>query len=284
MRIKTFGWRNAKLDQITRIEQGFIALGHELVDENPDIIYCNNDFYDEPLKYSESYPKAKKILNVLDLQIGNGFYDLNKLKEQLLRADYVTCISDFVKNEIKERLDIEATNIGNPIKDVFVIPDFKKENDFMIVGRNCDLNKRAYLFEEMLNLPESMGRTYAVVGSEPLPSSRKGWFGVLDDNQLNELYNLTKFIICPSKREGLNLVMIEALITSIPIVANDMTTSYLVPEIFTCDPTPEAFNDKVKELEKDYENYRKLAKEWGDKYFIQYNKNTIAQNIMNVIN
>lgn len=282
MRIKTFGWRNSQLDQITRVEQGFISLGHELVDENPDIIYCNNDFYDEPLKYSESYPGAKKIFNVLDLQIGNGFYDLNKLKEQLLRADFVTCISEFVKNEIKEFLNIDATNIGNPIKDVSIIVGLPKQNDFIIVGRNADKNKRGYIFEQMLSLPDNKDKTFAVIGSEPLPHTADGWVGVLNDKDLNEMYNFTKFVICPSKREGLNLVMIEALITSIPIVAKDMTTSYLVPEIFTCEPTAEAFNDKVRQLEENYSSFRALALEYGMRYAKEYNKNTIAQNIINL--
>ncbi len=283
MRIKTFGWRNSQLDQISRIESGFTILNNEIVTDNPDIIYCNNDFYDEPLKYSESYPNAKKIFNVLDLQTDNVNYDLNKLKEQLVRADYVTCISDFVKNEIKQFLNIDATNIGNPIKDVFEIPEIDKLNDFIIIGRNSDKNKRGYLFEELLSLPDSVNKTFAVIGSEPLPHASDGWIGVLNDKDLNEMYNLTKFVICPSKREGLNLVMIEALITSIPIVTKDMTTSYLVPDIFTCEPNVESINNKVKELEADYTTFRKLAKEWGNKYSIEYNKVKIAQNIINIL-
>jgi len=42
LRIKTFGWRSQNLDQISRIEESLISLGHQIVEENPDFIYSHD--------------------------------------------------------------------------------------------------------------------------------------------------------------------------------------------------------------------------------------------------
>lgn len=285
LKIKTFGWRNALLDQISRIEDGFRELGHEIVDQNPDIIYCNNDFYDEPLEYSKRYPSAKKIFNVLDLQIGNPLYDLNKLDNQLKQADFVTCISDFVKNDIKNFLKIDAINIGNPIKDIIYNPNIIKTVDYLIVGRNRDNNKRAYIFEDLLKLNESQNRIYGVVGPEPLPSSTRGWLGILNDSDLSEVYNLSKYVICCSLREGLNLVIGEACQASIPLIASDMTTclEWNMPE-FVVQPNSLSIAKKILEIESQgYNKYLDISLDYGRKWHKRLNKKQIAKNILQVL-
>ena len=55
--IKTFGWRNQTLDQISRIDQGLQAIGCSFVDESPDIVYSNNDMYDDILEYAQNQKK-----------------------------------------------------------------------------------------------------------------------------------------------------------------------------------------------------------------------------------
>ena len=42
LKIKIFGWRNKNLDQISRIEEALISLGHQIVEENPDFIYSHD--------------------------------------------------------------------------------------------------------------------------------------------------------------------------------------------------------------------------------------------------
>ncbi len=282
MKIKTFGWRRQYLDQISRIEEGFLALGHELVEENPDLIYCNNDFYDDALDYAKKYPNALRIFNILDLQLHNPSFDFKKLQYQL-EFGITTCISETVKREIKEYLNIDAINIGNPIKDIECRPEIKKEIDYLIVGRLRDKNKRANLFEQLLMLPENTGKTYAAVGSEPLPMISSGYLGILSDKDLEEVYNMTKFVICCSKREGLNLPMLEAFITSVPIVCYDMSTCWeFVPMCFRCDSTAQSINEKIKEINKKYEYYRSIALEYGKMYKKQFNKVKIARNILDV--
>ena len=69
MRIKSLGWTNKNLDQISRINCGFQELEHILVeDEDCDFIFCNDSSeYNLAIEYKNKYPNAKLILNVLDI-------------------------------------------------------------------------------------------------------------------------------------------------------------------------------------------------------------------------
>lgn len=283
IKIKTFGWQNGILGQISMINEGLKNIGIELSDEEPNILYKNEDFYDEVIEFTN---KCKKkpfcIFNILDLQLGNPRYDLNKLKEQLLFADAITCISETVKKEIKQYLDLDAVNIGNPIRDITYNPEIKKEIDFLIVGRNSDPNKRATIFESLLW--NNSGRTFAVAGPEPLPHIRDGYLGVLKNHELNEIYNMSKFVICCSKREGLLLTIPEACCGgAIPLIASDMSTAkeWDLPT-FTVEPNVESINNKVKELENDYKFYQEIALSYGNGFREKFNKNQIAKNILEV--
>jgi len=77
MKIKTFGFRKSPLDQLSRIDKGFLELGHELTDNNPDLVYSNNDMYDDVLEFASKQKELPFIiLNVLDVQDNNPHYPL----------------------------------------------------------------------------------------------------------------------------------------------------------------------------------------------------------------
>ena len=77
-KFKIFGWANSQLDQISRIKEGLLNEGQLLDDENPDIVYSNNDMYDDILYFaSQQNKKPKIILNVLDLQLNNSYQEYN---------------------------------------------------------------------------------------------------------------------------------------------------------------------------------------------------------------
>ncbi len=112
MRIKTFGWRNKNLDQISRIEEGLLSLEHQITSDDPEIIYCNDStVYSEGESLKNLYPNSKLIFNVLDIPphcldygkfnlskyayIHNPYgrtFNINELKRNLSKADIVTCI------------------------------------------------------------------------------------------------------------------------------------------------------------------------------------------------
>ena len=90
----------------------------------------------------------------------------------------------------------------------------------------------------------------------------------------------------PSKAEGLGLPMIEGMICgSVPITCSDnLTAKEFSPPDFICEPNKKSIIKKIEELDEDYENKRKLALEFGKKYKIQFDKKTIAKNIINIFN
>src|SRR3990167_10385976 len=63
VKIKLFGYRGP-ICILPEMEKEFVFQGHEIVEENPDIIYDNNGFFETAIEYSTKYPKAKKIFNL----------------------------------------------------------------------------------------------------------------------------------------------------------------------------------------------------------------------------
>jgi len=112
------------------------------------------------------------------------------------------------------------------------------------------------------------------------------YLNVVPDSELNRLYNSSKYVLLPSKNEGIGLSMIEGMICgAIPITcADNLTAKEFSPPDFICDPNAQSITNKVEELEKDYKEKRRLALEFGKKYKTQFNKKTIATNIINIFN
>jgi glycosyltransferase involved in cell wall biosynthesis len=281
--IKTFGWRNQTLDQISRIDQGLKTLGCSFVEESPEIVYSNNDMYDDILDYARNQKnKPFIILNVLDLQIGNSEYNLTKVKEQLSQADAITCISETVKKQIKNELNLNSTVIYNPVKDIVHDPKVGKSIPFLYVGRANDARKRFSLIKEVFKGYEEINQTLVICGSE---NPNFGIYtGILADKDLDLLYNSCKFLLLPSSFEGLGLPMIEAMLAgSIPITCNDNPTAIeLCPQEFICDPDPKSFMTKLLEISKDYTKFQKISLEYAEKYKVLMNKNTVAEKIINI--
>ena len=103
---------------------------------------------------------------------------------------------------------------------------------------------------------------------------------------LNELYNSTKYVLLPSKAEGIGLPMIEGMICgAIPITCSDnLTAKEFSPLDFICEPNAQSIVNKIEELDKDYATKRKIALEFGKKYKTQFDKKTIAKNIIDIFN
>ena len=112
------------------------------------------------------------------------------------------------------------------------------------------------------------------------------YLGIIKDEELNKLYNSTKYVLLPSMAEGLGLPMIEGMVCgSIPVTCSDnLTAKEFSPSDFICEPNAQSIINKIEELEKDYENKRKIALDLGKKYKLQFDKKTIAKNIINIFN
>jgi glycosyltransferase involved in cell wall biosynthesis len=282
MKFKIFGWRNPQLDQISRIEEGLINNGCELDGNDPDIVYSNNDMYDDILDFANRQNKKPKIiLNVLDLQLNNPTYNLNKIKHQLLQADVVTCISETVKKQIYNAIGLNSHVVYNPIKDI-QYNETNKDLPFLYVGRANDSRKRFSLIRESLSDFEQINEGLVICGSENPYFGR--YIGIVDNETLNHLYNISKFLLLPSSFEGLGLPMIEAMVGGcIPITCSDNETAIeFSPQEFICNPDPDSFINKLIELNNNYSNYQQIAIEYGKKYSLSMNKNQIAKNIISL--
>ena len=272
--------------QIPRIKEGMKELGHVITKESPDIIYSNDPRgYDESLFLKKKYPKAVLIFNFLDIpwHMPNIEKQTESLvKNYFFKANAVSVISFKVQKDLAKFYNKKIHVIYNPIKDVYFDNKIKKNKMFLFVGRANDPVKRIKLIHESLvKIPNAL-ENLMICGSQN-PGFGK-YLGVVKDEKLNELYNSTKFILLPSKAEGIGLPMIEGMICgSLPITCSDnLTAKEFSPLDFICEPNAISMVKKIEELEKDYEKKRKIALNFGEKYKIQFNKKNIAKNIINI--
>ena len=117
------------------IKEGFIKLGHEISNNNPDLIFANDPMgYQDATFLKMQYPKAQLILNVLDIPWHFSNIE-NQIKTMIKRffskADNVTAISFKVKKDLAKFFDPNTREkievIYNPIQDVNYDKKIKKK-------------------------------------------------------------------------------------------------------------------------------------------------------------
>ena len=274
--------------QIPRIKEGMEALGHVLSEESPDLIYSNDPRgYNKALLLKKKYPKAYLILNFLDMpwHISNIQKQTELLvKNYFLKADVITTISFKVKKDIDKFYDKEIHVIYNPIKDVYFDENIKKNNIFFYVGRAFDPVKRFNIVRESLLKIKDGEKNIKICGSQN--PNFGDYLGIVKDQDLNELYNSSQYILLPSVNEGIGLPMIEGMICgAVPITCSDnLTAKEFSPPDFICKPDAQSIVNKIEELNKNYNYKRELALKFGEKYKIQFDKRTIAKNIIEIFN
>jgi len=272
------------------IKEGFIKLGHEISNNNPDLIFANDPMgYQDATFLKMQYPKARLILNVLDIpwhfpNIENQIKTM--IKRFFSKADNVTAISFKVKKDLAKFFDPNTREkievIYNPIQDVNYDKKIKKNNSFLYIGRANDPIKRFNLVRESLSKIKEGNKNIIVCGIEN--PNFGNYLGHVSNEKLNILYNEANFLFLPSKAEGIGLSMIEALVCgTIPITCSDNETAkeFLPPE-FICEPDPESIVNYIEKINKDYEKNRESALKLGKKYKEQFNKINIAKNILGI--
>ena len=274
--------------QIPRIKEGMELLGHTLSEDSPDLIYSNDPKgYEKALILKEKYPNAYLIFNFLDIpwHIENIERQTKLLvKNFFLKADAVSVISSKVQKDMAKFYDKKIHVIYNPIKDVYFDEKIKKDNMFLYVGRANDPIKRIKLVHDsIIKIPEGL-KNIKICGSEN--PGFGNYVGVVSDKDLNKLYNSSKFVLLPSKAEGIGLSMIEGMICgTIPVTCSDnLTAKEFSPSEFICEPNAQSIVNKIEELDKEYETKREMALKLGEKYKIQFDKKTIAKNIIDIFN
>ena len=268
--------------QVPRIKEGIKNQGHILSEESPDLIYANDSTgYNNAMVLKKKFPSSYLILNFLDVpwHFPNADKQTRLLVEHFLtKANAITVISFKVKKDLTKFLDKKIEVIYNPIKDVFHDKSIKKNNTFLYVGRANDPIKRIHLVKESLLKIKNYIKEIKICGSEN--PGFGNYLGIIYDTELNKLYNSSKFVLLPSKAEGIGLPMIEGMICgAIPITCSDnLTAKEFSPSEFICEPNAQSIVNKIEELEKKYESKRKIALKIGEKYKTQFDKTNIVKN------
>ena len=274
--------------QIPRIKEAMQRLGHILSEDSPEMIYSNDPTgYRKAMCLKKKFPSSFLIFNFLDVpwHMPNVDKQTKLLVEHFLaKSDAVTAISYKVKKDLAKFLDKKIEVIYNPIKDVFYDESIKKNNTFLYVGRANDPVKRTNLLKQAFSKTVNGIIDIKICGSEDPGFGT--YLNVVSDQELNKLYNSSKYLLLPSKAEGLGLTMIEAMICgSLPIACSDNETAKeFLPKDFICEPNSQSILDKIEELNKEYDVKRKLALEYGKKYKIQFDKMSIAKKILSIFN
>ena len=283
MKISVFGM----LPFSNLIKEGFTKLGHEISDENPELIYANDPRgYKEAIQIKKKYKEAPLIFNLLDIpwHMPNIQQQTKLLVSQFLnQADFVSVISLKVKKDLSQFFNKKIHIIYNPIKDVYYDEKILKNNMFLFVGRANDPIKRFDLVRDTLIKIKDGIKKIKVCGAEN--PNFGNYLGYVSDEELNNLYNSTQFVLLPSKAEGIGLPMIESMICgALPITCSDNETAKeFLPRDFICAPNPKSMLEHIKKLENEYANKRNLAFEFGKKYKEKFNKSSIAENILNIL-
>ena len=274
--------------QMPRIKEAMQNLGHILSEDSPELIYSNDPTgYEKAMLLKKKFPNSFLIFNFLDVpwHMPNVEKQTKLLVEHFLaKSDAVTVISHKVKHDLAKFLDKKIEVIYNPIKDVFYDESIKKNNTFLYVGRANDPIKRISLLKTALSKTTNGIMDIKICGSEDPGFGT--YLNVVPDQELNKLYNSSKYLLLPSKAEGIGLTMIEAMICgSLPIACSDnKTAEEFLPKDFICEPNAQSISVKIEELNKEYHVKRKLALEYGKKYKIQFDKINVAKNILSVFN
>ena len=274
--------------QMPRIKEAMQSLGHILSEDSPEMIYSNDPTgYEKAMCLKKKFPSSFLIFNFLDVpwHMPNVDKQTKLLVEHFLaKSDAVTAISYKVKKDLAKFLDKKIEVIYNPIKDVFYDESIKKNNTFLYVGRANDPVKRTNLLKQAFSKTVNGIIDIKICGSEDPGFGT--YLNVVSDQELNKLYNSSKYLLLPSKAEGLGLTMIEAMICgSLPIACSDNETAKeFLPKDFICEPNSQSILDKIEELNKEYDVKRKLALEYGKKYKIQFDKMSIAKKILGIFN
>ena len=283
MKISVFGM----LPFSNLIKEGFTKLGHEISDENPELIYANDPRgYKEAIQIKKKYKEAPLIFNLLDIpwHMPNIQQQTKLLVNQFLnQANFVSVISLKVKKDLSQFFNKKIHVIYNPIKDVYYDEKILKNNMFLFVGRANDPIKRFDLVRDTLIKIKDGIKKIKVCGAEN--PNFGNYLGYVSDEELNNLYNSTQFVLLPSKAEGIGLPMIESMICgALPITCSDnVTAKEFLPRDFICAPNPKSMLEHIKKLENEYANKRNLAFEFGKKYKEKFNKSSIAENILNIL-
>ena len=175
-------------------------------------------------------------------------------------------MTDTVRQDVRSKLGIDNLSLlPYPIRNI----NYQGEKDrkgMLWSGRLYSPNKRFMLAYEFLKYLGLNNNDFFVVGTEKPPCGT--FLCAIHDYDLNYYFNRSLFLLSPSSSEGLNLNLIQAVISRcIPIICNDCSVNFeLGLKEFVCDPTPMAMADKYYDFLSHYDRYISILDELAPTY------------------
>lgn len=186
----------------------YLSLVKNKINKNAKVIGCWHSSFDS---YIQGYPRKL-------------------IEKSLKELDKTIVLSNYDKNQIKEKFNIDVEYIYNPIKEIIINKNINKEKKFIAVGRYSEEKGFDNLIKafEIFN-KENKEWKLEIVGEG---FERKNLQNIIDEKKLNnyvklvgqtdEIYRYylsSSIFLMTSKVEGFGMVLVEAMQYKLPIVA-----------------------------------------------------------------
>lgn len=248
--------------------------------QNFDIIIFNQFPILPAILYK--YLGKKNIPTLLDfVEFREGKFWSFLQKVLFKSVDKVAAISDYIHEQVKKH-NTNSIVIPNSVDD-FKHPVCLTPQNYIFVGRIEphkhleDAIKSVLLLENTNKLHiVGEGMQYEELRSK-YESNRIVFHGFLSEQAKNTLLASCKILILPSEREGLPTVVIEAMMSGIPVVTtnypNNGTRHFVNKEKngLVAEPNIEDIANKILTIERDYEVYRNNCLEAKHKFNLTEN-------------
>jgi glycosyltransferase involved in cell wall biosynthesis len=279
---------------ISRIIKENLYLDKYAKRENIDLMFV--PVYSKPLRKNKNIPY---IITIHDLQAFHYPEYFSKIKNMWLKyawkrcantSDRIVAISNFVKKDIENKLNIDSKKISviyNPISGIDNIEDFEKiKNKYSIEKENYyytvssllpHKNLKTLLYtmkkikESDLNIPKKLvisgvgGKSESEIKELINKLDIKNEIiltGFISNEERNSLYKNAKIFLFPSIFEGFGMPPIEAMNLGTPVITTKKASLYevtkgkatYVDDPYNEDEWVEKIN-KLNEMKLDIHNY-----------------------------
>lgn len=265
--------------------------------------FLSNAYIETPINLSKL--SEKTIITVQDIfhlheNSKINFIKRKMVKKNLKNADKIITVSNYTKEDIADRLDIEENKIEViplPISDIFEPKKSKSlnlpEEYLLYVGSGIERKNLEFLFKVHAELVKNYENLHLVL-TGPISEGKKSELTEISKNlgtnekviftewiqqkNMPELYSRAKVYVQPSKKEGQGMPPIEAMACGTPAIVSKKTA---LPETvgkkrLMADLKLEKFEQKITELLEDEELYQEIS-EYGIKRSKEFSKSKIIK-------